>query len=480
MNARHDAFAEQVRYLDSLGPRLTGSGAHGALVENVAEKLTGLGLTVHRDPHRFTRWNAPGGSTHLSLTVGSRPIRISSAYPYSGSTGHDGITAPVHLVTGGLRKNWAAAEGAIAVTEVRHHPFPYNLWIHEWEGPAARPELDNPVLSATLNGPNLAAARKAGVKAVIAVWKGLPDSAAAGQYVPFAHGYQDLPAVWVPESEGHHLTDAARSGTEAHLVLDATLTPFSETATVWAISEGDITDETILVVTHSDGTNSVEENGHIALLELAREATSAPHRRSFVFVYTTGHLRIPAVSQHGQATSAWLDAHPDLWAGRPGQARAVGGLVIEHLGARQYANHPATGKYLPTGQAEPELLYATTPEIAAIIRKDWNPSAPDKVHVSKPGPLIQFGEGEPLYERKIPSVALVTLPEYLLAELDGTLVDIGVLEQQVDGFLRLLRTFDTAEHSDQLGTVKLPSKARKALTFLRALSITARRARGGR
>ncbi|HZM55374.1 MAG TPA: hypothetical protein VFC03_10160, partial [Acidimicrobiales bacterium] len=136
--------------------------------------------------------------------------------------------------------------------------------------------------------------------------------------------------------------------------------------------------------------------------------------------------------------------------------------------------------YLPTGQAEPQLLYATTPEIAAIIRKDWNPSEPDKVHVSKPGPLIQFGEGEPLYERKIPSVALVTLPEYLLAELDGSLVDIGVLERQVDGFLRLLRTFDNAEHADQLGTVKLPSKARKALTFLRALSITARRARGGR
>ena len=104
MNARHDAFAEQVRYLDSLGPRLTGSAAHGALVEKVAEQLTGLGLTVHRDPHRFTRWNAPRDSTHLNLTVGNRAIRISSAYPCSGTTGPDGITGPLHLVTGGLRK----------------------------------------------------------------------------------------------------------------------------------------------------------------------------------------------------------------------------------------------------------------------------------------------------------------------------------------------------------------------------------------
>jgi len=139
MNARHDAFAERVRYLDGLGPRLTGSGAHRALVENVAEQLTGLGLTVHRDPHRFTRWNAPRDSTHLNLTVGDRPIRISSAYPYSGTTGPEGITAPVHLVTGGLRKNWAAAEGAIAVTEVQHHPSPTTCGSMSGKGPQRDP-----------------------------------------------------------------------------------------------------------------------------------------------------------------------------------------------------------------------------------------------------------------------------------------------------------------------------------------------------
>ncbi|HEY4992949.1 MAG TPA: hypothetical protein VII33_12785 [Nakamurella sp.] len=140
--------------------------------------------------------------------------------------------------------------------------------------------------------------------------------------------------VWVAERDGQDLIDAARTGAEAHLVLDASVTPFSESDTVWAVSEGASTEETILVVTHSDGTNSVEENGHIGPLELARQATAPRHRRTMVFVATTGHLRIPAVSQHGQATSACFDANADLWAGRPGQARAVAGLVIEHLGAR--------------------------------------------------------------------------------------------------------------------------------------------------
>jgi len=480
MTARRDDFAEQVDYLDRLGPRPTSNDAHRTLVDDVAKRLAALGLTVNRDPHRFTRWDAPRDDAHLNLTVGGRPVPISSAYPYSGTTGRVGVTGRLHPIRGGLRKNWAAAAGGVAVVQVRHFPFPYDLWVSEWDGPAARDEFDNPVLSATLNGPNLAAARKAGVTAVIAVWKGLPDSVAAGQYLPFTNGYHDLPAVWVAERDGQDLLGAARAGAEAHLVLDAAVIPFSESDTVWAVSEGESTEETILIVTHSDGTNSVEENGHIGLLELARQATAARHRRTMVFVLTTGHLRIPAVAQHGQATSAWFDAHPDLWAGRPGQARAVAGLVIEHLGARHYATDPVTNAYSPTGRAEPELLYATTPETAAIARRDWNTSTPAQTHVSKPSPLIHLGEGETLYERRIPAVALVTAPEYLLAELDGPLVDVDLLERQVDGFARLLRTLDSAADPAQLGTVTLPSTARKTLSRLRALGILARRSRDHR
>ena len=480
MSARHDEFAEQVDYLDRLGPRLTGNDAHRTLIDDVAKQLAALGLTVNRDPHRFTRWDAPRDDAHLKLTVENRSIPISAAYPYSGTTGPAGVTGHLHLISGGLRKNWAAASGGIAVVPVRHYPFPYDLFVSEWDGPAAHDEFDNPLLTATLSGPNLAAARKAGVKAVIAVWKGLPDSTAAGQYLPFTNGYQDLPAVWVAESDGKDLIDAARTAAVAHLVLDAAVIPFSESDTVWAVAEGGSTDETILVVTHSDGTNSVEENGHIGLLELASQATAAPHRRTMVFVLTTGHLRILALTQHGQAMSAWFDAHPDLWAGRPGQARAVAGLVIEHLGAREFATDPATNAYSPTGRAEPELLFATTPETAAIARKDWDTSTPAQTHVSKPSPLIHLGEGETLYERRIPAVALVTAPEYLLAELDGPLVDIDLLERQIDGFARLLRTFDSATDPAQLGTVTLPSTARKTLSRLRALGILARRSRDHR
>ncbi|XGU19673.1 hypothetical protein ACETU7_34130 [Rhodococcus sp. 3Y1] len=82
--------------------------------------------------------------------------------------------------------------------------------------------------------------------------------------------------------EGRKVVAAARSGQRATLVLDATLHPDTRTDTVWAVSPGTSPEETILLITHSDGTNGVEENGHLGMLALARHAVAQPHRRSYV------------------------------------------------------------------------------------------------------------------------------------------------------------------------------------------------------
>jgi hypothetical protein len=241
---------------------------------------------------------------------------------------------------------------------------------------------------------------------------------------------------------------------------------------VWAVSRGE-TNETILVVTHSDGTNAVEENGHIGLLELARDAVLRPHRRNIVFVLTAGHLRIPAVSAHGQATSAWLEKHRDQWIGGPGNARAVAGLVIEHLGARKILGAAST-------QLEPELLYATTPELRDLVVKTWSGAGPAADSVYAPGPLIHFGEAEPLYERGIPAIALVSAPQYLLAERDGSGIDVTLMSRQIESFRQLQRSLDGAP-AGSLGVVskaskwqQLKARVRVALIVLRATRRSAR------
>jgi hypothetical protein len=468
MTLESQTLSEQIQFLETLGSRLTGSPAHNALIEDVAARLAGLGLAVQRDRHQFTRWNVPDDQEHLRLTIQGADVGISSAYPYSGTTGPAGVAAKLHLLSGLCRTCWSAARGAIAVFEVPHIAVPRDLLVEDWDKSRKNPPASHPVFSDGVFGPDLDKARQASVKGFVLVWRGLAVGNASRQYVPFTEPYHDLPAVWVAGEAGERVLAAARAGQEARLVLNAEITPNTGTDTVWALSEGENRDESLLIVTHSDGTNVVEENGHIALLELARAAVSRPHRRTMVFVYTTGHLRIPAISQHGQATSAWLDAHPDLWMGGKGQAKAVGGIVIEHLGAVEYAQDSRTGSYGPTGKPEPETLYATTPELRDVVLREWRGDDREPIHPVKPGPLIHFGEGEPLFQRNIPAVALVTGPQYLVAEITGKLVDVDMMRRQIDSCLRLLWRFDDLA---AFGTVVQPTLLQKAVAGIRVLAI---------
>ncbi len=466
VSADHAAYADQIRYLTELGPRASGTQAHNALIDSVAAALAALGLHVQRDPHTFERWDVDRDA--LALQVGERRIAIASAWPYSGETPCAGTTAPLVLLRG-RRKRWRAAAGKIAVIEVPHIPVPTKLLVEAWDGQLPFDQVSNPIISSELAGTDLAKAKRAGVLGVIAVWRGLPDAAAARQYLPFTRGYQGLPAVWVPESERAQLLADAERGAVATLTVSARKTANARMETLWAVSPGTgpRASESVLVVTHSDGGNAVEENGHIGLLALARDAVAAPHARSIVFVYTAGHLRMPAVTAHGQATTAWLDAHRDLWAGTAGGRTAVAGLVIEHLGAKRLRIDAATGRYASDGTLEPELLYATTPELARLTRRLWSGAIADAATPLKPGALLHFGEGEPLFERRIPAVALVTGPEYLLAECECDLVDIDALARQVDSFRRLQQHLAGSADLETFGKVGLPSRLKKALAALR-------------
>jgi hypothetical protein len=384
-------------------------------------------------------------------------VPVSAAFPYSGATGPRGLRGRLKLLNSPV-KDWSPANGAIAVVEVPNTPIPWDSLFGNWDTPSQHEPFLNPVTSATFFRPDLDAAKAAGVLGVVAVWRGLSVANAARQYLPFTQPYHDLPAVWVAGEPAQRILAAAGPDSEAHLVLHATLTPDCTTETVWAVSPGVSATETIVVVTHSDGTNTVEENGHIALLELARDAVAQPHQRTIVYVYTTGHLRIPVMdTKRQQASAAWLNAHTDLWAGGNAQARAVAAIAMEHFGAREFRDDGQQQTYGRTGRPEPELLYATTRELRNLLCAEWTGADPDHTDVTAPGPGgVLFGELQPFYQRNIPGISLVTAPQYLLAEREGDLVDADVMGRQIDSFRRLQRLLDVAAVST-LGTVQAPS-----------------------
>jgi hypothetical protein len=457
--------------LAELGPRLPGSDAHERLVAHVAGQWAELGMDVREDVLGFERWDPPGAPDGLRLTVDGHVVEISSAFPYSGTTGPDGVRGRLRYLRGPLPR-WSRARGGIAVIEmIRNRELPASAAVGSWDPDDPWGKLSSPIAPATLAGLGLKRAARAGVKGVVLLWRGVSAANALGQYVPFTLSYRGIPAVFVAGEAAEAVLHAAQRGAQAKLVLNAALTTDASMRTVWAAVEGTrLPRETVLVVSHSDGTNVVEENGHIALLQLARDVTAQPPQRTIVFVFVAGHLRIPAVvRRHGQATSRWLADHRDWWAGGPGQRRAVSGLVIEHLGALEYRDDPVTGDYGPTGRAEPELLYASTRELRMLADIEWRGVERGPTRVSMPNELIQLGEGQPLYLERIPNISLVTVPQYLLSTEPGDYVDVKLLQRQVDSFARLLSRLDTLP-AGSVGSIAAHTTLRKISSGSKALA----------
>jgi hypothetical protein len=456
-----DFVVAELDMLAKLGPRFPGSDAHGRLVAHVAGQWAELGMDVREDVLGFERWDPPGDPDGLRLAVDGRPVEICSAFPYSGTTGPDGVRGRLRHLRGPLQR-WSRARGGIAVVEVRNREVPASAVVGSWDPDDPWGMFANPVGPATLAGLGLKRAARAGVQGVVLVWRGVSAANALGQYAPFTLSYRGIPAVFVAGDAAAAVLEAAARGGQAELVLDAALTKDASMRTVWAAVEGTRRpEETVLVVTHSDGTNVVEENGHIGLVELARDVVAQPPERTIVFVFTAGHLRIPAVTTgHSQATSRWLTDHPDWWAGGQGHRRAVSGLVIEHLGALEYRDDPVTGDYGPTGHAEPEVLYASTRELRMLADIEWRGIEPGPTRVSMPNELIQLGEGQPLYLERIPNISLVTVPQYLLSTEPRDYVDVKLLQRQVDSFARLLRRLDTLP-SASVGSIAPHTTLRK-------------------
>lgn len=478
-----DAFiAQELAVLETAGPRLTGSAAHRRLVERVAGQLADAGLDVHTDRHTFTRWQVRDEPGSLSLTVAGESVAVSSAYPYSGCTGRSGVRGRLHHLSG-LFPRWRSARGGIAVVEIPDLEIPADVLVREWDPGEPVPDQRNPVLAATILGPRLQAARRAGVAGVVIAWRGVSAENAAGQYLPFVWPYRDIPAVFVAGDAAEAVLAGASREVDATLVVDADLEPGCHTDTVYAVAKGS-TDESVVVVSHSDGINIVEENGHIALVALARDAVARDLERTVLFVLTTGHLRIPAITteRHAQATTAWFESHPELWKGGPGRLRAVAALGLEHFGAVEHVDDPVAGTCAPSGALEQELLLATTPELADLAADEWIGAEPGETRVVAPGPFVHFGEGEPAYDQAIPGVSLVTAPQYLLAARTGDLVDRDAACRQIDSFRRILVRFDRLS-GDAFGRVEMPSgidRARGAVTATRAVIEALVRSRLGR
>ena len=77
-------YEAEIDFLAQLGPRLTRSPQHNALIEPIEDKLRGIGIPVQSDLYTFDYMQPPSSPI---LKINGEVINISSLYSYSGSTG---------------------------------------------------------------------------------------------------------------------------------------------------------------------------------------------------------------------------------------------------------------------------------------------------------------------------------------------------------------------------------------------------------
>lgn len=410
---------EGVEKMNSFGARYTGSKAHQEYIEYLKKEIRDMGFEVYGDPFYFKRWQAIEASLSLD---GGVDIPVSSVHPYSGKTSDEGITAQlVHFENIADIKN---LKDKIAVFEISNIDFiPSEI---AFDKRSSYPE--DVVMEAKYEGPVITTfvkfiygimAKLSKAKAAVFVWKNLHDDCVKGQYLPFILEYQNLPILWVNETEGKKLIEAAGQKKKANLVLKAEMEDHAYTESFYCVKKGKKEGESVIINTHTDGTNCIEENGPVAILELMKAIKDRELDRTHIFVFTTGHFRLPSFKDIStgsfQSISRWMAMHRQLWDGKHGHLKCVANLTLEHLGCKEWRT--VDGEYTYTGKPDIELVYTGNNVMDKLYIDTVKAERKDVRTMTLRGHnMLHFGEGQNFFTMGIPGICLVPAPYYLCAE----------------------------------------------------------------
>jgi hypothetical protein len=464
----HTAVGRMVDF----GPRLTGSASHNRYIAWLERGFAeaGCALLPH-DDHPLQLWQAK--SYGLEILGGRAPQRIpiASYFPRSGETPRAGVTGRLVYLGAGpppsispeqpggipaavalyesTLENWIRAaiagvgdglRGNIVMIDL---PLPLPLttaifapmadYDYDPEEPAGGFTQDYKRLWIAAGG-GLEQLKEAGVAGVIFSFDASPE-AMIGQYTPFASQGPGLPALNIDRDAANTLRTLAGETPTVRLTLRASTKAVTSPSIVAVLPGDGSTSEVMVLNTHTDGQNFVEENGGIAQLFLARYFNSLPRgkrlRRTLVFSAVTGHMA-PNMPQ----TQGFIAAHPDLI------SRTVAAITLEHLGVSKWLDSLTSG-YYEASPYEPGGAYCSTTEMVVPLIKSIPEHEINNTAVLR-GP-VTFGIGGAFFQAGIPAIGYLTGPNYLVQILPGGCMDKlngGLFARQVAWFADLLTRYD--------------------------------------
>lgn len=441
--------------LVNFGPRYTGCPAHKKYVDFLGEHLERSGLQVHRDSYTLPRWQPVAWSLQATPGGGQAvDIPVTFYYPQSGETPVQGLTAPLVYagkISSDTPKGFTLSsdvKGRIVFLEYEIVPRDYGVWYDAWGMSPAGEKLPTLITSIiAVAAPALSAFKEAGATGVVFGWTNMSDAQAKNQNLPFGHALQQLPTLWVGRDAGAKLRELSASGASATLTLRADVFPGTSTDTVYGILPGS-SEEVLIINTHTDGPNAIQENGGIGLISLAQAFSKAPRsqrKRTFVFALTTGHYASAYVpSIHG-----FIRQHPEII------NKTVASVAVEHLGCREWLDDAAL-HYRPTGKLDMSFAVTKHKPVGNLMLEALQGSDAGPTAVVAPTPKGRYlGEGAAIGALDIPTLGYFAGPSYLNMEApDGCInkLDRAHMHAQIVSIAKLISKMDGTSAQDLQGS----------------------------
>jgi hypothetical protein len=474
--------------LAGLGVRPTGSRAQNVYIQWILRQLRSVrGAQISEQHFAINRWSP--GSMELQLKVGgaTSTVPIAAPVPYAEPTNSRGVSAPLALIPDEQRITAANAAGRIVVRPAPAGSVPnydFFLPVVSWLVYDPQNTIDptqtffGDFINYNARVADLRDAAAAGAKGILFV-KDLPRSQLTSHYEPYEGTPWKVPGVYLGADEGKQISDAMSSGGEvsARLVLHARYKQV-ETPTILATIPGQ-SPQRIVVDSHTDGTNAVEDNGPVAMVAMARYLAALPSAcrpRSVEFVFPTAHfyqrLVDPAHRYGGAGVIATqLDGEYDH-----GTVSSV--LALEHLGAIDYEQVPrpegAPGSVLmPNGlraiqfigiTPSPSLVAAVTDVVRSYdMQRTILLQGADAPGSTVPSHCNFGGEGTPYNVHLLPTIGVISAPQSLYDPsfgLEG--IDFNVMHDELLGYTELLNRLGTMSQAEVAGQIPIEREQRAA------------------
>ncbi|HEX7035377.1 MAG TPA: hypothetical protein VF210_06355 [Pseudomonadales bacterium] len=450
------------------GPALTGNESWRHFLAFLESELAAAGVVdFERNRWTFDRWQTSHwpDDSRWSLTVGGDAVRVASFGANSGSTGPEGVTAPLVLYEPGDPPE--KLTGKIAVMRTRFDPaiaaqlaeadYEYRAATGKKQEAGGGESVSWRIFPQLMQTRELIAAARAGRAAGLLLVFDANRALAAGLYTFPVPALYDVPTLILDREAGGDVVRAAEAGRSATLRLEADVVESEAYQLIGFLPGrryGTPEDEVIQLVTHTDGPAISQDNGALGLLALIHRFADVPRseRPRTLMVYLDCRHFMPG-QEEAFAEQDYFARHPEL------RDRVVAVVGMEHLGQIEYAERG--DRLVPTGRVDQSLIWTTDDPrllelaIAAVKTNDL-PSAVVR-NVARPGVHGRsqgawYGLASPARIGGKPAVAIMgTMGGYWGTSAGIERLDPELFRRQVAVFAELTRelmTLDTLRRTE--------------------------------